>query len=113
MNYKETNLAGTSWTRCKSITITNPLAGETPLPGIISPLKPVALFYEESITQLTEGSTFKRDTGYCSTEFNPTSIIPLIDLDTGIATGEIVTHTELYRILYSLYMQTALARDTV
>lgn len=113
MNYKETNLAGTSWTRCKSITITNPLAGETPLPGITPTLKPVALFYEESITQLTEGSTFKRDTGYCSTEFNPVSTIALIDLETGLPTGETVTHAELYRILFSLYMQTAAARDAL
>lgn len=113
MNYKETNLAGTSWTRCKSITITNPLAGESPLPGVIPVLKPIALFYEESITQLAEGTTFKRDLGYCSTEFNPVSTIALIDLDTGNPTGENITHAELYRILYSLYMQVALARDVV
>lgn len=114
MNYKETNLVGISWTRCKSITITNPLANDpTPRPAVQQPPKPIALFNEETVTQLSNNSISKQDLGYCSTEFNPTSTIPLIDLDTGLPTGEIITHAKLYTILYSLYMQAALDRDNL
>lgn len=114
MNYKETNLTGTSWTRCKSITITNPLANDpTPGPAVQQPPKPIALFNEETVTQLSNNSVSKQDTGYCSTEFNPISTIPLIDTETGAPTGETITHAELYRILFSLYMQTATSRDAL
>lgn len=112
MNYKETNLTGTSWTRCKNITVTNPLANDpTPRPAVQRAPVPTAFFYEEIITQLSDNSISKRDLEYCSIEFDPSGLINIIDVTTGIPTGEAISHNKLYTILYSLYMQVAQARD--
>jgi hypothetical protein len=112
MNYKETSLAGTSWVRCQAIVITNPLAGtedNDPRTGL--PVGPTAHFTEEKVVTM-EGADLRIPAGSCSKPFNPTDTITLLDPATGEPTGEIVTHAALYGILFSLYMQTAVERDT-
>lgn len=101
MNYKESTLTGTSWTRCRCVTITNPLAGTTP---------PTAYFQEERVVEIDGGNT-TMDASSCSKPFDPASVITMLNPITGLPTGTTTTHGELYAILYSLYMQTAIERD--
>ena len=113
MNYKETALAGTSWVRCRAITITNPLAGTEETDqrtGLL--VGPTAFFTEEKVVTM-DGADLRVPSGYCSKAFNPEDTITLINPETGEVTGATVTHGALYEILYSLYMQTALERDTL
>lgn len=111
MNYKESSLTGTSWVRCRTVTITNPL----PAPegaGLIEAAAavPRAFFQEEKVIAI-DGVNSVVDAGACSQAFAPAELIPLRDPDTGALTGASVSQGELYVILYSLYMQTAIDRD--
>lgn len=108
-NYKETNLAGVSWIRCRNITITNPIAGSME-PGNEIAAIPTAYFQEEKVISI-DGVQSTIDSGSCLRQFNPTEIINLRNPDTNELTGTTMTHAELYVILYSLYLQTAEARD--
>ena len=111
MNYKETTITGTSWTRCKSVTISNPYPGNgnvNIITGIES--KPSAQFQEEQVLSLPDKNLFS-DSGYCSKEFNPVTSFALLDTVTGNPTGAMATHEQLYQMLYSLYIATATERD--
>lgn len=109
MNYKETTLSSTSWLRCRCVTITNPLAGSE-FDRNNNPLGPVAYFQEQKVIS-GGGVQSMTDAGSCSKVFNPTATISMRDPSTGALTGTTVTHADLYAILFSLYMQTALERD--
>ena len=108
-NYKETDLAGVSWVRCKNITITNPLDGTMQLGGLV-PLVPTAYFQEEKVISI-DGVQNTLDVGSCFKKFNPVEPITLVNPETGGPIGTTVSHEELYVILYSLYLQTAQERD--
>ena len=117
MNYQESSLTGTSWVRCKSVTITNPLPGspEWLQANMMNPLTPVvapqrAYFTEEKIISI-DGANSSVAAAGCMKPFDPAAAIPMRDPETGDLTGTSVTQGELYVILYSLYMQTALERD--
>lgn len=100
MNYKQTTLSGTSWTRCRCVTINNPLTGDAP----------IAYFQEEKVMSI-DGAQTTVDAGSCRKAFYPAATISMLNPETGEATGATVTHAELYAILFSLYMQTAVERD--
>ena len=112
MNYKETTVNGSSWVRCRAVTINNPLPGNTlsDMPQPDGATGPVVYFQEEKVVSL-DGSNIHMDAGSCHKPFDPAATIPLLDPTTGEPTGTTVTHAELYAILFSLYMQTALERD--
>ena len=113
MNYKQTTISGTSWTRCRTVTITNPLPGHGPVQGITGVEQgPTAFFQEEKVVSI-DGVQSTSDTGSCRKAFDPVATIPMLNPETGEATGATVTHAELYAILFSLYMQTAVERDGV
>lgn len=101
-NYKETVAEATTWKRCKHIEIFNPLnTGK------------YARFNEEEIIQVNGRVLPSYSAGSCETVFDPTANIMLRDVETGELDGTYVTQAHLYQILYSLYMQTALNRDTI
>ena len=111
MNYKQTDVVGVAWTRCRAVTIVNPLKGK----GAINPLNgqeqgPMAFFQEEEVLSIPN-NIITTDKGAISKDYVPTDTIPLLDPATGNPTGESVTQAQLYQILYSLYIQTATARD--
>lgn len=111
MNYKETNLSGVSWLRCRAVTINNTLPGMGELDHQTQThLGPVAYFQEEKVISI-DGVQTVVDSGACRKVFVPTDAIPLLDPETGEPTGATVTQGELYVILFSLYMQAALERD--
>jgi hypothetical protein len=111
MNYKETNLSGVSWMRCRAVTIHNPLPGMGEVDfKAQNYVGPVAYFQEEKVISI-DGAQTVADAGACRKVFNPAEAIPMLDPETGEPTGATVTQGELYVILFSLYMQTALERD--
>ena len=105
-NYKQSNIVGTSWVRCRAVTINNPY----PDPNSAEST-PKAWFQEQQVVQLPEDKVILNDIGHCLKVFNPETEITLLDPETGAPTGATVTHGYLYQILYSLYLQTALERD--
>ena len=99
-NYQESTVSGTSWKRCADITIRNPISGV-----------PTAIFIEEKVIVLGD-QIIRQSDGNCYLEFDPVAgSFPILDPSTKLPTGETATHQQLYKLLYSLYMQTALARD--
>lgn len=104
-NYKETTGAGTAYQRCYEIVVANPHPNK---PGAVA--SPRALFREE-IVGTFDGQTLFREADFCIAEFNPASIIEIYDPNTGDKTDQVATHAQLYTMLYSLYRQTAAARD--
>jgi hypothetical protein len=113
MNYKQSDITGTTWTRCRAITINNPLPGKGAVDIVTSqPIGPNCIFIEE--TALTVGNeTLTFDSGGCQATYVAANTIALLDTATGDPTGETVTQEKLYQILYSLYLATAKARDAV
>ena len=99
-DYKEAALSGTEWQRCKTVIINNPLVG----------LK--SIFFQEERVISIGGQDFKQPLDGCSKNFSTEGVFTLIDPITNLPTGQNMTHNELYVALYSLYMQTALERDT-
>lgn len=112
MNYRESNITGSTWVRCRAVTITNPHESQLVAPGPLSTgVQPTAYFQEEQVVTLPNNQVILRDLGSCQKAFSPSAVIPLLDPTTGLPTGTTVTHGELYAILYSLYIQTATERD--
>jgi hypothetical protein len=100
-DYKEQIATGKSWQRCHRLVIENPM-------GSIGKV----IMYEERVIDL-EGTKVSNQVSFCEKTFDPiTGTITLLNPETNEPTGQVVTHLELYNILYSLYIQTALARDS-
>ena len=99
MNYRDQTETGTSWRRCHEVHIYNQLGGT---PSIRMDEQDV---FSAGAQQMT---TYRN---YITTEFDPEKAVPLLDPDTGLPTGEVMTHAEMYRALYSIYMAAAADRD--
>lgn len=98
--YQETQVTGSRYRRAKYVNINNS-KGQVPQ---IS-------FEEERITVLDDGKSFSESVGSLSTAFDATSIIPLLDPETGEDTGNTMTQAEVFQALYSLYFKLAAERD--
>ena len=98
-DYKETSTTVTQWQRCWSVTVTNNL-NEVP----------VIAFAEERVIAMPEGAV-RRPVPGCGRPFNAAEAFPLLNPATNQPTGALMSHSELYQALYSLYMQTAKERD--
>jgi hypothetical protein len=99
-DYKQSDLTGTQWQRCKAVIINNPLVGAK-----------AVMFQEERVISLS-GQNLRQPLDGCSKKFSADGTFPLLDPSTNLPTGASMTHTELYVALYSLYMQTAMERDS-
>ena len=97
--YKQTNITGEEYTRCDSITVANPLDR---VPSIT--------FQEERVLVLPDRSINTR-AGHVFVPFDPEATVALRNPETDELTGGTITHGEIYAILYSAYIQSALARD--
>jgi len=98
-NYNEIDVTGTEYQRCFSAVINNVL-GQTP----------EIIFKEEKVLNLNSGKMLM-GCGYCSLSYSADATFPILDLTTDNPTGQTMTHAQLYQALYSLYVQTANARD--
>lgn len=99
--YQEQTVQGQVWQRCYAIHITNPLGGQA------------TITFEEEKVMTVDSEVIKNPTGLCRKRFNAPVTFPLRNPQTGEPTGETMTHLDVYKVLYSLYMQTALQRDGV
>lgn len=98
-DYKEAPVSGTQWSRCNGIYISNPIGGQ-----------PVVNWQEETVVDV--GGKRYVEVGVClSAPFDPAQVIELRDPATGELTGQTATGMDVYAILFSGYMQAALARD--
>lgn len=97
-NYRETTTTGTTWTRCTRVVVNNDLNEQ-----------PYVLFFEQQVFNV--GGSMVKDLGVLRQNFDPEAVIPLINPQTGGATGATITQAEAYAVLYSAYLQAAMARD--
>ena len=97
-NYKESELTGTVYTRCNSITIRNPLEG----------IKQ-AVFNEE-VALVTDTGITTTPVKDCALEFTNDGHIDLYNPATGEVVGS-MPHTEVYKVIYSMYLTAAYNRD--
>lgn len=100
VNYREASMAGTAWQRARLVLLHNPLGGAKG-----------ATFQEERALSLDGQQSSLGDVGSYRVDFEADGTIPLLDPATGEPTGETATHAQLYQIVFSLYRQTAAARD--
>lgn len=98
-DYKESTLAGTKWQRCCRVVISN-VYGKTPVVELV----------EEAA--LSDGAAVVTNPlGRLAVSFDQSAEVPVLDLITGLPTGQVITHLEMYQHLFSLYMQKATLRD--
>ncbi len=95
MNYKEVNISGYQWLRCSRVTIENQY--KTP---------PVINLHEDVLTDIGEDHHIKPNRIY-SVMFEPSKTFPVLNADTGEPTGAVMTHAEMYQLLWSLYVETS------
>ena len=99
MNYNESNVTGSEYTRCNGIRITNPIG-----------MTPSVVFSEERATLLT-GRTMTEQAGEISLAFDPSKVITLVNPETLEPTGQTTTYGAVYGILFSAYLNAAQERD--
>jgi hypothetical protein len=101
MDYKQSSVTGESWQRCLHIEINNP-SGATPS----------IRFDEERRIALADGTSIGTPAGSIQKDFtDPTAVFQLLDPATGNPVGSVISHGEVYAILWSLYMSLAVTRD--
>ncbi len=98
-DYKESEIMGTKWQRCRQVVLDNPLG-----------VPPTIRFDEQEILSL-EGREIRRNAGSLSVPFDAERSIALRDPATGKATGATATYGNVYLLIYSAYIDAALARD--
>lgn len=98
-NYRETPVAGTQYQRCHQVLIHNPHNS-----------KPHIEMFEEVVASVGDVG-YSRAAEGLSFDFDPAEVIPLLDPETGAATGQSITQAEIHRAIYSLYLAKAAARD--
>ena len=102
MNYKESQISGSTWQRCKAVTIVNPHSS--------TGQKPVAYFQEEGAVAF-DNSVILTERGSCQLAFDPQAMVDVIDPETGQPTGQTISHADLNKLKISLYMDAAKKRD--
>lgn len=98
-NYKQSNITGQEYQRCYAVNITNILNS----PRLIG-------FAEEKV-YIFDQNTINKQVAGCGLTYDPTATFPILDPVTGDPTGETATQAQIYQLVYSLYVQTATARD--
>lgn len=103
-NYQESQVDGTKWRRCERIEIANPSAPETPR----------ITFFERDVIGIdgnVVGVAGNAPNAALSVQYDQNAVIDLYDPETLEPTGQTITHAQLYVMLFSAYMTTAVARD--
>ena len=101
-NYKESTVQGTSFRRCKGIQFINQLNVSTR-----------AVVFEEEDVVSFDGKHFATASGSLMSGFdaeNGSTVFPLVDIETGALLGS-ATYQQVYEMLASLYLHTAMKRD--
>lgn len=107
--YKQEQVSGTTYRRCRSINIYNPLTGV-----------PTVNFDEENALVMSNGkavslpndlATGPSPMSFGVTVSDLTKSIPLLNPQTLQPTGEQMTYAEIHAVLLSAYLAEATARD--
>lgn len=98
-DYQESQLNGTKWRRCFQLAVHNHRGNA-----------PSIQFFEEDVIAV-EDKTLRLGETSCSVAYNPQATVQVYDPATLQPTGQTFTHEQLYGMLFSAYLQTALARD--
>jgi len=85
-------ISGEAYTRCHQVVISNSLGGA-----------PAVTFHQERIIT-ADGQPIRRPVASAMLSFDPAAEIPVINPETGEATGETVTQGALYAMVYSAYI---------
>lgn len=101
-NYQETSGTATKWKRCYRLNIINPAQGDK----YIQYLEEEAVEIDGTILTNAVGSGILE-------QFDPNKVITVYNPITGEATQSTTTYMDIYVLLYSAYMNAALARDVV
>jgi hypothetical protein len=99
-DYKESPIAGTVYSRCHTVLIENTRGRP-----------PAAQFIEERVIVLEDGAEIRQNLGPLAVAFEPAKVITLRDPDTLQPTGQTSTYAAVYQLLFSAYLDAALARD--
>lgn len=99
-DYKETAVSGIEWQRGCRVIIENP-SGEAPY----------IVFIEEMATNLNGKVITRPLLSNLKVAFDPVKTFPAFDPVTLTQTGDTYTQQQVYDIMFSLYMATALERD--
>lgn len=99
-DYKETDVVGKAWSRCHQIVVDN-----------VRGRPPAVQFIEERVLLLDDGQEIRQAQGPLGVDFDPSRLIPIRDPATGELTGAEATYGQAYVMLYSAYIDAALARD--
>ncbi len=98
-NYKESTIQGTQYTRCRAVEVLNNY-GKVPQVN----------FQEEQIS-LFGDEVIRKGLGSINIPYNGSKTITLVNPVDNTPLGKTVTYEEMYVMLYSAYIQEALARD--
>lgn len=99
-DYKETEVVGNSFSRCRQIEINNPYL-----------TTPSVIFTEERITNLADRILRDQPDAPIKTAYDPTALIAIYDPVTLLPTGATVTMQEIYGLMFSAYFHFATKRD--
>jgi hypothetical protein len=99
MNYRESEVVGMSWRRCHEVHIYNP-RNETA----------TVRFDEQDVVSLATQDVVI-NAGYFRKDVDMDGEFPLLDVETGEPTGNVMTNAALYQALYSNYIKAAKERD--
>lgn len=99
-DYKESEVSGKQWQRCRAIEIDNPYGA-----------MPVVRFFEELRTQVGGQGVAVPVGGITQNFDDPAKTFPLRNPMTGELVGATATYGEVYGLLWSLYMALAEERD--
>lgn len=102
MEYKESRVAGTKYTRCHTMSISNP-RDSAPF-----------VRFEEEVVVLGDSETISSPIGGFGVLYdNPDKLIPIRDPQTYSLTGQSITYAQLYAMLFSAYWAAAAERDSI
>lgn len=99
MDYKQSDVAGTTWHRFNRVVIENPYLGQ-----------PVVKCAEQECITLPTGD-FIRDIDMLSFNFDPLAEFPLLDPTTNEPLGSLGSGLNAYVLVYSYVMHEAAKRD--
>lgn len=103
-DYKESNIAGTQFVRCNQLIFNNPMAGDVK-----------TVFFQEETVLNVDGmeKPIVIAQGMCHNALKPDNAgqtFQLVDFATGNVVGQ-ATYGQVYEMLASLYLHTAMLRD--
>lgn len=99
MDYKQSTISGTTYTRFGGIDIHNPLGQQ-----------PSVRCSEQSVI-LTTGDPVVREVNILHFPFNATETFDILDPTTNTSTGATATGAQVYALVYSYVLHEALKRD--